>query len=239
MPREKILHGVRPQRIQQRLGFQYLQPVYIGIAPAAEIQRVAPRIRVRAHYGMRRPGARSHVGNRHITFAQLPARVIGSVVFHGERIDAIAQFRGQRLEREVHVGEAGVASGGRNLQPIQHARRRRTFAIGSVRVPDDFVIAERTDRHAVLDDVGHHRHMPVVPRLLPLAHGRHVVEHAETRAECHQIVIGELLAADDDHEMLEPRLADRGKRRGGQPTQIDAAHVRAKRIRQGFDFHCT
>ena len=185
MPREKILRGVRPQRVQQRLRFQYLQPVYIGIAPAAKIQRVAPRIRVRAHYGMRRPGARSHVGNRHITFAQLPARVIGSVVFHGERIDAIAQFRGQRLEREVHVGEAGVASGGRNLQPIQHARRRRTFAIGSVRVPDDFVIAERTDRHAVLDDVGHHRHMPVVPRLLPLAHGRHVVEHAETRAECH------------------------------------------------------
>ena len=135
VPRQKILRGVRPQRVEQRFRLRNLQPVDISVAPPAQIQRIAFGFRMRAYQRMRSTRAFAHVGYRREALTQLAARGVSDVLVRRQLIDTAAHFRRQSLQRQIHIGETGVAARGRNLPRLQHARRRRLVAVGRIGVP--------------------------------------------------------------------------------------------------------
>ena len=98
-------------------------------------------------------------------------------------------------------------------------------------MPDDFVVAKSADRHAVFNEVGDYRHMFVIARLLSLAHGRHLVEHAEARAESCEFIVGQILSAYHDDEVFQPRAVQRCEGRFVEVAQVHAGHKCTERVR--------
>ncbi len=64
---------------------------------------------------------------------------------------------------------------------------------------------------------------------------RRPIEIAEPAAERDQIVVGQFLAAEQDHQMIEPSLVDRGKFRIGDPAKINASNLGSKGHSAGYD----
>src|SRR5580692_7782964 len=91
-------------------------------------------------------------------------------------------------------------------------------------MPDRLAISETADRLAVFEDVGHDIKLwetfdEPAPRLL----NRSEIELAESAAEGDQLRIRELLAAKQQHEMIQPCTVDRRECLICQPAQIHAA----------------
>ena len=122
----------------------------------------------------------------------------------------------------------------RDLQRIEHGRVGRQLEIAHVGVPDGFASAERADRLAFLvEHVGDHIDVGIADRgLAPaLLVGRRI-ELAEPAAEGQQIVVVDLLAAEQQRGMAVPGPLDLGElgiRDGGE---IDARDFGADGRRQ-------
>ena len=124
----------------------------------------------------------------------------------------VLRIRGQRLVRRVHVRPIGVAALRRKLDRVEDRRHRRALDVGHVGVPDRLAVAQPADRHAVLLDVGDHVHLGMVGKeRAPQRVRPRRVELAEVAAEREQLRIGEALAADSDHHVLEPRRPNLSK----------------------------
>ena len=97
-------------------------------------------------------------------------------------------------------------------------------------MPHRLARAEAADRHAVLDDVRDDVDLRVAFDEPPavLLHGR-LVEIAEAAAECDQIVVAQLLIANEQHLMVEPRAMDRREAAVVERAQVDAGDFGAER----------
>ena len=86
---------------------------------------------------------------------------------------------------------------------------------------------EAPDRDAVLDHVGDDVDLRVAvdEALAVLLDGR-VIERAEAAAERDQVVVGQPLAAEQQHLVIEPGAMDRGKRVGVDGAQVGSAAPR-------------
>jgi hypothetical protein len=127
------------------------------------------------------------------------------------------------------LGEAGVAARRRDFDRIQHARLRRVLEIGHVGVPHRLAGAQAADRHAILDHVGHNvdfwMTFDEAPAVLLY---RRPVEFTEPAAERDHLVIAEHLAAEQQHEVIEPGAMDGGKVAVADPAQVQPVDFRAQ-----------
>ena len=107
-------------------------------------------------------------------------------------------------------------------------------------MPERLAVAEPADRLAILDDVRDHRDFRRDLALAPLGLGGHpvllfdqlgrvVFELAELAGERHVLCVGHRLAAEAQHEIVEPRLADRVAIGGAERlADIDARDIGAE-----------
>jgi hypothetical protein len=128
--------------------------------------------------------------------------------------------------------------GGRQLERVQHARGRRFLDIGHVGVPDAFAIAERTDRLAsVVENIADHADFRVtVDQFLAGAERtRRQFRLAEELGEHDLFLVAEFEAAEAQHQMVEPCLADA---LGVIPVHlgdVETDHVGAQRSACGYN----
>ena len=229
-PGQRVRGRDVPDAIEQRVGFIERQPLEPCVAAPAEIQMPAPGLGVDAHEGVERPwrGARI-VGRRHAGAKVAPA-VVRAVVLDAQLQRGRAQLRWQRVPRAVHRAEAGIAAARWNLERVERARLRRVGQVRHVGVPDGFARAEAADGDAAFDDVRHDVDLRVALDETPavLLDGR-LVQRAEAAAEGDQVGVAELLIAEQDDGVIEPRLVD--SREGGlvYRPQVDTADFGAKR----------
>ena len=97
-------------------------------------------------------------------------------------------------------------------------------------------VRQRADRLAVLADVRDHqdsRQDLVEARREELRRAADVSEVAEIRRDAQQVFLRQLLAAHDEHDMVEPDLVDEFDRRLVERLrEVDAAHLRADVLRE-------
>jgi sodium-dependent dicarboxylate transporter 2/3/5 len=229
-PGERVRGRDVPDAIEQRVGLVERQPFEPRVAAPAEIQMPAPGLGVDAHERMERSwrGARI-VGRRHAGANVAPA-VVRAVVLDAQPRRGRAQLRGQRVPRAVHRAEAGIAAARWDLERVERTRLRRVWQVRHVSVPDGFARAEAADGDAVFDDVRDDVDFRIALDETPavLLDGR-LVQRAEAAAEGNQIGVAELLIAEQDDSVIEPRLVD--CREGGlvYRPQVDTADFGAKR----------
>ena len=161
------------------------------------------------------PGARRLVrivGRRH-AFAQVAAAVVGAVVLDAAAAHLGLQRIGQRRPGGLHAEHPGVAAGRRHFQRIEHRGVGRRRQIAHVGVPDGLARAERADRRAfvvehVRDDVDVRI---AFGRLAAVLLDRRRIELAEAAREGQQVVVGQLLVAEEQGAVAIPGLLDLGE----------------------------
>jgi hypothetical protein len=105
-------------------------------------------------------------------------------------------------------------------------------------VKPHFAVAERTDRLSVLDDVGHHheRRVPLAAGAVPVGRAPANADLAEITGCAQLVVLGKLLAANDEHDVLIKGIVECLHRRLIERlAKIDAFDLGAKRGRQPHD----
>jgi sodium-dependent dicarboxylate transporter 2/3/5 len=229
-PRQRIGGSHVPDAIEQRVRFVERQSLEPRIAAPSEIEMPAAGFRMDADEGMQRAGRGARVVARRDARAEIAAAVVRAVMLDTQRERGGAQRFGLRLPRPVHRAEARVATGGRDLERVERARLRRIGQVRHVGVPHGLAGTEAADGDAVLQDVRHDVDFrePLDEAPAVLLDGR-LVERAEAEAERNQIGIGELLAAEQDHGVIEPRLVDLPESPIVNRTEIDALDFGAER----------
>jgi len=229
-PRQRIGGGGLPDAIEQRVGLVERQPLEPRVAAPAEIEMPAAGFWVNTHERMERAGRRARVVARRDPGADVSAAVVGAVVLDAQLQRGRTQLLGQRVKRPVHRAEARVAAARRDFERVERARLRRVGQVRHVGVPDRFTCAEAADGDAVFDDVRDDVDLGVAVDEAPavLLDGR-LVERAEAAAERDQVGVAELLTAEQQDGVIEPRLVDRCEGRIVDRSQIDAANLRTER----------
>ena len=142
---------------------------------------------------------------------------------------AAQQLGRQRVAGGLHAAEPGVAAARRDLQRIEHRGVGRRVEIAHVGVPHRLAGAQGADRIAFgVEHVGHDIDVGIARRAdaAALLVGRRI-ELAEAAAERQQVVVAELLAAQQDHRMVGPGALDRREIGIAQAPQIDAGNLRS------------
>ena len=163
---------------------------------------------------MYRAGCFPRIGDVLEPDAQLADAVQAGVVHAGQAGDSRADGFIQGFKRGVHVGEAGVPPGWWDLQRIKGARHRRDRIVAHVGVPFRLIVAKTADGFAVLHHVGND--IDIVAAVLGLAVfglrvARVAVQRPEIAAERQQLVVGQGLAAEPQHQVAHPGLVDRAE----------------------------
>ena len=229
-PAQRVGGGRLPDAIEQRVRFVERQPFEPRVAAPAEIEMPPSGFRVDADERMKRAGGGARIVARRDAGAEVPAAVVRAVVLDAQRQSGRAQVLGERVPRTVHRAEARVAAGWRNFERIERAGLRRVGQVRHVGVPDRLAGAEAADGDAVFNDVRHDIDLRKAfdePAAVLL--DWRLVERAEPPAEGDQVGVGELLIAEQDDGVIEPRLVDGGERRVIDRAQIDAADFGAER----------
>src|SRR5881397_1552103 len=99
-------------------------------------------------------------------------------------------------------------------------------------MPDRLAVPEPAERDAGFDDVRDHVHLRMLRQEgLAVGIGPRRIELAEQLAELEHLRIRQLLAAEADHEIVEPGFAyDCERIRGDRLGHLDAAHFSSKRF---------
>ncbi len=234
-PGQLRLRGVGPQPIQQRLALLQRQTREVGIGATPQEQCLAPGHRMGAHERVPRSRRVARVLLRGVAGAQAPGAVAGRVVHTGAPGDGRAQVLRQRFVGPVHVVEAGVAAGRRDLPPIERAARRGLLAVAHVRVPEGLRVAEkRVAGLAVRPQVGHDQNFRVA-----LGRGRGAVgglHGTDLPRKGDVLRLGQVLPAEAQHQVLAPRgVQGRHHLRCQRLGEIQAAHLRPQRGAGGHD----
>ena len=229
-PRQRISGGRFPDAVEQRVGLVERQTFEPRVPASTEIQMPASGLGVGADERMEcaRRGAR--IISWRDTGADVSAAVVGTVVLDAQLRRGRAQIIRHRVPRAVHRAETRVSASRWNFERVERAPLRRVGQVRHVGVPDRFTRAEAADGDAVFDDVRDDVDLGVAVDEAPavLLDGR-LVERAEAAAERDQVGIGELLIADEDDRVIEPRLVDGRERRSVYGARIDAADFGAER----------
>jgi hypothetical protein len=150
----------------------------------------------------------------------------GDVVHRAQTVDQLAHRRGQRLVRGVHAREARVTAELGQLHGAQDRPHRRIGEERVVAVPLVGALAHR------MDLIQHHDLRRVLVHGLE---GRHV-HGAEAQRELELLLVVDVLVAEEEHEVVEQRLAQTSDVVVGErQPQVDAADLGADRQRQRPD----
>jgi solute carrier family 13 (sodium-dependent dicarboxylate transporter), member 2/3/5 len=235
-PRQRLRGGEFPDAIEQGVGLVQRQPFEPCIAPASEIQMLAARFRMHADERMQGTGSTTRIIGRDDACADVSAAVVRAVVLDAHRGRARTQVLGQRLPGSVHRAEAGVSACRWDFERIQRAGLRRIGQVRHVGVPHGFTRTEAAYSDAVLDDVRHDVDLGMpVDKASSIFLNRSLIERAEAAAEGDQLVVGQLLVAEQQHGVVEPRPVDVPETRVVYRTKIDIADFRAKRCASWHD----
>src|SRR3954447_3987984 len=101
---------ITPELVEQRFGVSKLKPDQIGVATAAEIEHLAPRIRMSADQRVDGAGRGARIVCRRDALAQEAAAVVGAVVLDLQAGDALLQLRRKRVVDRIHAAERRVAT---------------------------------------------------------------------------------------------------------------------------------
>ena len=146
---------------------------------------------------------------------------LGRAVHAGQAVHQPAHAGGERLVGEVLVGEQRVAADRRHLAREQHGAHGRHLEVGRVGVPDAAEVGALVLQLHHLDDLG------VVGNALDEGI-LHRLAHAA--GEGQELGGGEVLAAKEDHQVVEQRAPDLGHAVLRQrPGQIDPMDLPAQR----------
>src|SRR5271163_4401776 len=114
----------------------------------------------------------------------------------------LTQMSGQRVPREMHVGEQGIAAFGRQLLCMQQRAEARFFLVREVRVPEMARVAE-TNRLAVLDDIRHDQYLRISRQLELVQHMD--LQRAKAAAKGDLLVRRDALVAKHQYVVIEVR----------------------------------
>ena len=158
--------------------------------------------------------------------AQVSTAVVGTVVLEYQTLDSAFQRVGERIVSVVHPAEICIAAEGRNFQRVKHACFGRSLQIRHIGVPRCFTGAQTADGFAIHNHVRDYIDFRISFDKAPSGFlNRGPVEVAKAAAETDQVVIGELLAPEQQHGVVVPCLMNRGEIGGRNGTQIDAANL--------------
>ena len=229
-PGQRISGGRLPDSVQHRVGLVDRQSLEPRVAPPSEIQMVAAGFRMHADERVEGSGRGARIVGRRDAGADVPAAVVRAVMLDAQRERCRAEVFGQRLPRAVHRAEARVAARRRHFERIEHARFGGIGEVRHVGVPDGLTRTEAADGDAVFDDVRDDVNLGIAldePAAVFL--DRRLVKRSEPAAERDQIGVAELLVANEQHRVLEPRAIDLGERRVVYRSKIDTLNLRAER----------
>lgn len=157
------------------------------------------------------------------------AGIVGAVVLDPTACNGLPQMVRQLARGGDHAAEPGVAAGVGNLQGMEHRRERRDVQIAHVGVPHRFTRTERSDRGAGrIEHVGNDIDVGIAGRAEPavLLIGRRI-QIAEAATEIEQIVVADLLVAEQKSAMFGESRVDRTLRRRGNVAEIDGQNLGA------------
>jgi solute carrier family 13 (sodium-dependent dicarboxylate transporter), member 2/3/5 len=229
-PCQRVRRGEFPDAVEQGVGLVQRQPFEPCIAAASEIQMLAARFRMHADERMQGTGSTTWIIGWGDARADVSAAVVRAVVLdaHGER--PRPQVLGQRIPAPIRRAEAGVSARRWDFERIQRAR---LWGIGQVRhvgVPHGFTRTEAADRDAVFDDVRHDIDLGTAfDEASSVFLDGSLIECAEPAAEGNQLIIGQLLVAEQQHGVVEPRAINLRENRVADRTEIDTTNLGAKR----------
>ena len=167
---------------------------------------------------------------------------------HGPELIGIARFAPvqqgsqpvrHRLIDLVLVAEDRIAAGRRDLDGIERCRLMRIAVIAGVGMKHHFAVGQGADRLAVFLDVGNKHHRAVAFRHGVSAQcvGPHIIaDRAKCLGKADLVLVGQVLSAEKDHQMVEPGLIYRCRIRGTQALfEIDTGNLCGQRIGEGGD----
>src|SRR5687767_1276580 len=161
------------------------------------VERPPARLRMAADDGMR-----GHVVLLPLAGAVLHAVLAGAAGIRlGRAIDGQQPFEhrlqtvGQRLVRQVHVGEERVAAIRRDLAGDQHARHRWHVEVGGIGVP------HAAEVHALVLELQHGNDLRILRQSL---HEGILDRLTEAAPEGEELRRREILIPEEDHQMIEP-----------------------------------
>jgi sodium-dependent dicarboxylate transporter 2/3/5 len=224
-PRQRGVCGRLPDAIEQRVGLVERQPLEPRVAASPEVEMPPPGFGMNADKGMKRPGRGPRIVARRDAGADVSAAVVRAVMLDAQRQRELPQVVRERIPRAIHGAEARVASARRDFERMERARFRRIREVRHIGMPDGFARAEAADGDAVLDDVRDDVDLGIAvdePAAV-LLDGR-LIERPEAAAERDQIGVAQLLIAQQDDSVIEPRLVQSRERRVIDRRRIDAAH---------------
>ena len=150
--------------------------------------------------------------------------------------DSFLHRVGQEFVGAIHAVEVRVAAGRRDLQRVKDARLRRILQVRHVRVPGCLAGAQASDGRAIFHDVGDDVNfgMPF-DEAAPGFLNRRPIQISESFAERDQIVIGQILSAEQKNRMVEPGSIDAREIIRVNRSQIDSLNFRSERLSRGND----
>jgi solute carrier family 13 (sodium-dependent dicarboxylate transporter), member 2/3/5 len=218
-----------PDAIEQRVGRIERQSLQPRVAASSEIQMLPSRLRVHADERMECSGRPAWIVGRRDASADISAAVVRPVMLDAQPERLRAQIFGECLPRAVHRAEARVTTCRWNVECIERARFGGIGQVRHVGVPHGLAGAEAADGDAVFDHVRYDVDLGMTVDEPPAVFlDRRLVERAESTAEDDQVGVTELLVAEQQHRMVEPRAIDLGEHRVIYRTEVDTADFRAE-----------
>jgi sodium-dependent dicarboxylate transporter 2/3/5 len=219
-----------PDAVEHGVGLVERQSLEPRVAASSEIQMRSTRLRMDTDERMDGSGSRAWIVGRCHAGANVSAAVVRAVMFDAQPEHVRADIFGECGPRAVHRAEARVAAHRWNFEGIERARFRWLWQVRHVGMPDGLAGAEAADGDAVFDDVRDDVNLRMAldePAAVLL--DRRLIERSEPPAEGNQIVVAELLVANEQHRVVEPRAIDLREYRVVDRSKIEAADFRAER----------
>ncbi len=209
---------------RRALGF-----VHVGKSLGEEridVQRLAARFRVCAHHGMRH--RRGYLGYRQRIGGRFAIALRGGLaaVLRLEIFEEMLHAGRKLLIGRIHIAEHRISTPFRHLERVEQGHRWRAFGVGDIGMPEVVAgsrLAGAILQHQELGEVGK---SPTAIEWMGF-HGAEVPGEGDLRGR------RQGLTANDQHDVLEERVADEIHRCGVQRLrQIHAADLRAQRNAQ-------
>src|SRR6516162_262955 len=221
---------VREQILQQRCALLFGHVLEAHRMAAVDIKRPAAGLRVGSDHGMLGHVFALGVGSGGIADAVLAGLHnvgLGRGIGRDEAIEQPLHPWRQGLVGEIHVRKQGVAAIGRQFARDQHCAHRRPFEVSRVTVPEpaeiDPFVLEFDDRGDLRETVE-----PFEKRVFD--------DLAKAPRESQETLWRLLLAAKENHQMVEPGAPDRRDRMIIEVVgKVDAADFRAQRAADRAD----
>jgi hypothetical protein len=243
-PGQRLSRRRLPDAVEHRVGLVEGQSFEPRVPAASEIQMPSAGFGMCTDERMQGSGGGAGIVGGRDAGANVSAAVVGAVMFDAQPQRVRAEIFRDRVPRAIHRAEARVATRRWNFERIERARFRRIRQVRHVGVPDRFTGTEAADSNAVFDDVRHDVNLGMaVDEPAAVFLDRCLIEQSKSAAEGNQISVAELLIAEQQNRVVEPRTINLGKYRVSDRAEIDTTYLGAKgracwnNVQSGSDRH--